>query len=135
MFPHQTCVYTHVLSHLCRTLRPSCPPLHHHPKTTCSVQITKPLTVQLSPVSHYFLTLLPFLNPPVSNALTLFFPQCQVQMYILITITITKSACININSDISCVFYMIWRHAEGGSRKAKVTTNQHLSCTIKTSQC
>jgi len=41
------------------------------------------------------------------------------QWYILITITITKSTCININYDISCVFYMILCHTEGGWSKAK----------------
>ena len=59
----------------------------------------------------------------------------KVQRYILITITATKSNCININSDISCVFYMILHHVEGGWSKATVTTNQHLSCTLKTSRC
>jgi len=58
-----------------------------------------------------------------------------VQLNILITITSTTTNCININSDVSCVFYMILRHTEGGWSKAKFTTNQHLSCTIKTSRC
>jgi len=75
----------------------------------------KPLTVQLSPVSHYFLPLLPFLSAPFSNALNLCISlNVKVQVYILITISTTINTCININSDIFCVFYMILRHAEGG---------------------
>jgi len=75
----------------------------------------KPLTVQLSPVSHYFPPLLPFLSALFSVALNLFSSlNVKVQVYIKITISTTTSTCININSDISCVFYMNLRHAEGG---------------------
>jgi hypothetical protein len=48
--------------------------------------------------------------------------------------TINTSTKINIDYDV-CQFYMILRHSEGDWRKSKVTTNQHLSCTVKTSQC
>jgi hypothetical protein len=128
-------MYT-LLPHSCHMPRPSCPPPSHHRKTTWSVQILKTLTVQLSPVSHYFLALMPFLSNLSSNALNLCSSlNVKVQVYVLITITTNKSTCRNINSDVSCVFYMILRHAEGGWRKAKVTTNQHLSCNLKTSRC
>jgi len=72
------------------------------------------LTVQLSPVSHYFPPLLPFLSAPFSKCLNLCSSlNVKFQRYILITITTTKSTCININYDISYVFYMILLHAEG----------------------
>ena len=75
----------------------------------------KPLTVQLSPVLHYFLPLLPLHSTPFSNALNLCSSlNVKVQVYISITITTIITTCMNINSDISRVFYMILRHAEGG---------------------
>jgi len=75
----------------------------------------KPVNVQLSPVSHYFLPLLPFLSTPFSKALNLCSSlNVKVPVYILITITTTRGTCINVNSDISFVFYMILRHTEGG---------------------
>ena len=66
-----------------------------------------------SPVSHYFLPLLPSLSTLFSNTLN----QCSslnviVQRYLSIITTIWSS-CTNINSDISCLFYRILHHAEG----------------------
>jgi len=75
----------------------------------------KPLNVQLSPVPQSLFSLLPFLSAPFSKALNLCSSlNAKVPVYILITLTITRGTCININSDVSCVFYMILHHTEGG---------------------
>jgi len=124
-----TIIYIYNSPHLYHIHYPSSPPLFHHLKNTWSVHIVSlqaPIISSLSCSSSA-----PYSQMP-SNYLLL---NVNVQVYVLITITTTVSVCININSDVSCVFYMILLHAEGGWRKPKVTTNQHLSCTLKTSQC
>ena len=134
MFPHQNYVYISI-------------PFVPHIPLILSTFITSPKNnfistnheaphCQLSPVPHYFLPLMPFLSTPFSKAINLCSSlNVKVPVYILITITITRRTCIIINSDISNVLYMILRHTVGGRRKTKVTTNQHLSCTLKTSRC
>jgi hypothetical protein len=129
-------MYTLISPHSCYIPRPSYPPPFHHHKTTWSLQTTQSLTVKLSPVPHYFLPLLPSFSTQFPNALNLCFSlDTKNQRYILLTITIAENTWINSNSDISCSLYMILHHAEGGWRKAKGATNQHLSCNVKTSRC
>ena len=74
----------------------------------------KPLTVQRSPVPHYFPPLLPLHSTLFSYALNLCSSlKVKVQVYISVTITTIICTCININADVACVFYMILRHDEG----------------------
>ena len=122
-------LYIYNSPHLYHIPYSSSPPLSHHLKNTWSVHIISlqsPIISSLSCSSS-----VPYSQMPSTYLLL----NVNVQVYVLITITTTVSTCINVNSDVSCVFYMILCHAEGGWRKAKVTTNQHLSCTLKTSRC
>jgi hypothetical protein len=64
--------------------------LHHH-KTTWSLQTTHPLTVQLSPVTYYFRTLLSFLRFLFSTPLKICFTlNVKKQGYLFIALTIVK---------------------------------------------
>ena len=135
MFPHQNYVYACILPHSCHIPCPSYPRLCHHPKVTCHYKSWSP-----SPCNSLQSPNISSLSCP-SSAIhsqmpsTYVLPWMSNSKCVLITISTTICTCINTNSDFSCVFYIILHHAEGRLRKAKITTNQHLSCTLKTSGC
>jgi len=106
MFPLQNYVYNS--PHTYHIPCPSSPPLFHYLKNASSVKIISlqsPIIPSLSRSSSPLYSQMPS---------TRLLPNVKVQQYVLITITTTISTCININSDVSCVFYMILRHTEGG---------------------